>query len=120
MGDPAGNHHPAGKVGIVVSKVGSDLPEGEFLAAAGQKGIWRQVLGPGRYRLNPYGYRIDLIDAISIPSGTSAWSRACPGARPRRASSPAPGTRGCARTCCQPGLYYVNPKELRVDVLEIG
>ena len=37
---------PAGKVGIVVSKIGSDLPEGEFLAAQGQKGIWRQVLGP--------------------------------------------------------------------------
>ena len=39
--------NPPGRVGIVTSKVGEDLPEGEFLAEAGQKGIWRNVLGPG-------------------------------------------------------------------------
>ena len=35
---------PPGKIGVVTSKVGKELPEGEFLADAGQKGIWRTVL----------------------------------------------------------------------------
>ena len=60
---------PPGKVGVVTSKVGDELPEGEFLAERGQKGIWRNVLGPGKYRMNPVGYQVDVIDAISIPIG---------------------------------------------------
>jgi len=111
---------PAGKVGIVVSKVGSDLPEGEFVAAAGQKGIWRQVLGPGRYRLNPYGYRIDLIDAISIPIGYVGVVTGLSGRQAPAGEFAGPGDKGVRKDVLQPGLYYVNPKELRVDVLEIG
>lgn len=30
---------PPGKVGVVTSKLGSELPEGEFIARVGQKGI---------------------------------------------------------------------------------
>jgi hypothetical protein len=111
---------PAGKVGIVVSKVGSDLPEGDFLAAAGQKGIWRQVLGPGRYRLNPYGYRIELIDAISIPIGYVGVVTGLSGRQAPAGEFAGPGDKGVRKDVLQPGLYYVNPKELRVDVLEIG
>jgi len=111
---------PAGKVGIVVSKVGSDLPQGEFLAAQGQKGIWRQVLGPGRYRLNPYGYRIELLDAISIPIGYVGVVTGLSGRQAPPGEFAGPGEKGVRRDVMQPGLYYVNPKELRVDVLEIG
>nr|HPN85081.1 hypothetical protein [Victivallales bacterium] len=60
---------PAGKIGIVTSKVGKDLPAGEFLASEGEKGVWRNVLGPGVYRLNPIGYKVDVVDAKSIPIG---------------------------------------------------
>jgi hypothetical protein len=28
--------------------------------------------------------------------------------------------KGCGRTFCNQGLYYINPKELQVDLLEIG
>ena len=58
-----------GKIGIVTSKVGKDLPEGEFLANAGQKGIWRRPLGPGKYRFNPVGYHVEIIAALSVPIG---------------------------------------------------
>ena len=45
---------PAGSVGIVTSKTGKELPPGEILAADDDsKGVWRRVLGPGTYRLNP-------------------------------------------------------------------
>jgi hypothetical protein len=111
---------PAGKVGIVVSKVGSNLPQGEFLAAQGQKGIWRQVLGPGRYRLNPYGYRIDLLDATSVPIGYVGVVTGLSGKQAPAGEFAGPGEKGVRQDVMQPGLYYVNPKELRVDVLEIG
>ena len=111
---------PAGKVGIVVSKVGNNLPQDEFLAAQGQKGIWRQVLGPGRYRLNPYGYRVDLMDAISVPIGYVGVVTGLSGKQAPAGEFAGPGEKGVRKDVMQPGLYYVNPKELRVDVLEIG
>jgi hypothetical protein len=63
---------PAGKVGVVTSKIGDELPEGVFIAGPGQKGIQRGVIGPGKYRLNPYGYTVEIVDAISIPWATWA------------------------------------------------
>ena len=111
---------PAGKVGVVLSKVGTELPPGEFLADQGQKGIWRQVLGPGRYRLNPYGYRIELVDAISVPIGYVGVVTALSGKQAPPGEFAGSGEKGVRRDVMQPGLYYVNPKELRVDVLEIG
>jgi regulator of protease activity HflC (stomatin/prohibitin superfamily) len=111
---------PTGKVGLVVSKIGRDLPEGEFLADPGQKGIWRQVLGPGRYRLNPYGYRVELADAISIPIGYVGVVTGLSGKQASVGEFAGPGEKGVRKDVLQPGLYYVNPKELRVDVLEIG
>ncbi|OGV42684.1 MAG: hypothetical protein A2X46_05300 [Lentisphaerae bacterium GWF2_57_35] len=110
----------AGKVGVVTAKVGAELPEGEFLAAPGQKGIWRQVLGPGKYRLNPVGYAIELVDAISIPIGfdgviTSLSGQQAPDGRFAEANE-----KGVRQDILQPGLYYINPREFGVNVLEIG
>src|SRR5262249_46154689 len=45
-----------GKVGVVTAKAGKTRPADRMLAEPGEQGIWRQVLPPGRYRLNPYGY----------------------------------------------------------------
>lgn len=111
---------PAGKVGVVVSKIGAALPEGEFLANAGQKGIWRQVLGPGRYRLNPYGYQIDLVDAVNVPIGYVGVVTGLSGNQSPPGQFAGPGDKGVRKDVLQPGLYYINPKELRIDVLEIG
>jgi hypothetical protein len=94
--DPAAHHGAASKVAIVTSKVGTELPVGEFLAARGQKGIWRNVLGPGKYRLNPYGYRIELVDAIRIPIGYVGVVTRLSGEQARPGSSRDPGRRGCA------------------------
>ena len=111
---------PAGKVGIVVSKVGVELPEGEFLADFGQKGIWKQILGPGRYRLNPYGYHVELVDAVSIPIGYVGVVTGLSGNQAPPGQFAGPGEKGVRKDVLQPGLYYINPKELRIDVLEIG
>ena len=111
---------PPGSIGLVTSKVGAELPEGEFLADNSQKGIWRRVLGPGKYRLNPYGYRIDILDAISIPIGYAGVITSLSGDQPAEGQFAEHRQKGVRRDILQPGLYYVNPREFKVDVLEIG
>jgi regulator of protease activity HflC (stomatin/prohibitin superfamily) len=111
---------PTGKAGMVTSKVGDELPQGEFLAEPGQKGIWRRVLSPGKYRLNPYGYRVEVVDALSIPIGYVGVITGLSGAQAQSADFAGEGEKGVRRDILQPGLYYVNPKALQVDVLEIG
>jgi regulator of protease activity HflC (stomatin/prohibitin superfamily) len=111
---------PPGKVGIVTSKVGEELPPGEFLAESGQKGIWRRVLGPGKYRMNPYGYQVMVQDAISIPIGYAGVVTSLSGSQPERGQFAEHRQKGVRRDVLQPGLYYVNPREFKVDVLEIG
>jgi hypothetical protein len=111
---------PPGKVGIVTSKVGTPLPEGEFLAERGQKGIWRNVLGPGKYRMNPVGYQIDVVDAISIPIGYDGVVTSLSGTQTPPSEFAQHGQKGVRSDVLQPGLYYVNPREYKVDVLEIG
>ncbi len=111
---------PPGKVGLVTSKIGADLPDGEFLGDTGQKGIWRRVLGPGRYRLNPYGYNVEQISAISIPIGYAGVITSLSGGQAAEGAFAGPDEKGVRREILQPGLYYVNPREYQVDVLEIG
>ena len=123
---------PPGKIGVVTSSVGAPPPAGEFLAEPGQKGIWRSVLGPGRYRLNPKGYSVEILDAMSIPvgfagfvtnqsgpaagSGEAAEADAAPSAT-RFASA---NEKGARRDVLQPGLYYINPYVHKVIPVEVG
>lgn len=109
-----------GKVAIVTSKIGEKLTEGEFIAERGQKGIWRSVLGPGKYRMNPYGYNIEIVDAISIPIGYAGVITSLSGEQAAGGQFAAEKQKGVRKDVLQPGLYYVNPKEYKVDVLEIG
>ncbi|WP_372847181.1 SPFH domain-containing protein [Pontiella sp.] len=109
-----------GKVGIVTSKVGQKLPTGEFIAERGQKGIWRSVLGPGKYRMNTYGYNIEIVDAISIPIGYAGVVTSLSGSQSPSGEFAGDRQKGVRKDVLQPGLYYVNSKEYKVDVLEVG
>ncbi|MCF7838214.1 MAG: hypothetical protein K9N49_06250 [Candidatus Marinimicrobia bacterium] len=109
-----------GQVGVVTSKVGANLPEGEFLAEPGQRGIWRGALGPGKYRLNPYGYKVDIVDVTGIPIGYAGVITSLSGTQAPAGTFAQPGQKGIREDILQPGLYYINPKEYKVDVLEIG
>ncbi len=111
---------PPGRVGIVTAKVGQDLPPGEFLAEEGQKGIWRRPLGPGKYRLNPIGYKIDIVNAVSIPIGYAGVITSLSGKQAPEGEFAKAGEKGVRDDILQPGLYYINPYEFSVDVLEIG
>ncbi len=112
---------PIGKVGVVTSKVGKPLPAGEIIAPDKEsQGIWLDVLGPGVHRLNPEGYKVDIVDAINIPFGyvgvvTSQTGKpATPGEFAKK------GEKGVLKDILQPGLYYINPRAYQVNVIEIG
>jgi len=111
---------PPGKIGVVTAKVGEELPPGEFLADPNQKGIWRRVLGPGKYRMNPYGYSVEIVDAISIPIGYAGVLTSLSGEQTEAGAFAETRQKGVRKDILQPGLYFVNPKEYKVDVLEIG
>ena len=112
---------PAGKVGIVTSKTGKELPPGEIIAPDDDsKGVWRRVLGPGTYRLNPEGYEIEVKDAINIPIGYAGVVTSLTGKPAPEGKFAGPGEKGVLEKILQPGLYYVNTRAYQVDVVEIG
>lgn len=75
---------PAGEVGIVTARVGTDLPPGQILAEKGQKGVQRDILPPGRHRLNPYGYTVERKEATKIEPGFVGFVTSLVGAPPTR------------------------------------
>ncbi|MBN2144617.1 MAG: hypothetical protein JW774_08340 [Candidatus Aureabacteria bacterium] len=109
-----------GKVGIVTSKVGQNLPPGEFLAEKGQKGIQKAVLGPGKYRINPYGYEVHFFDALQIPIGYVGVVTSLSGKETQEGLFAKPGEKGVLSNVLQPGLYYINPRQYMVNILEVG
>ena len=110
---------PAGKVGVVTAKVGEDLPPGQILAEPHQKGTWRQVLPPGRHRLNPLGYEVEIVNATVIRPGFVGLVTSLVGDVTDTPFAGA-GEQGIREEVLQPGLYYINPRELRVREVEVG
>ena len=51
-----------GMLGLVTASVGKEPPAGAMLADEGYRGIRRRVLTPGRYRINPYAYKVETVD----------------------------------------------------------
>ncbi|MFN8707769.1 MAG: hypothetical protein ACK50J_13920, partial [Planctomyces sp.] len=63
-----------GEVAVVSSKMGENLPDGQFLVDGDlddtkHRGIVRKVLGPGIYRINSYAYDVKVIQEITVESG---------------------------------------------------
>lgn len=106
---------PAGKIGVKTRLFGSDLPNGRIIASEGTKGIVAEVLRPGKYRINPYAYKVEQFDAISIRPGHGGvvtslvgedlFSKEIP-ASMRNAFVAAPGYKGVQPKVLEPGTYY--------------
>ena len=112
---------PAGSVGVVTSKNGKELKPGDILAPdRDSKGVWKDVLGPGVYRLNPEGYDVKIMNAINIPIGYVGVVTSQTGRPAGEGLFAGPGEKGVMEKVLQPGLYYVNPRAYQVDVVEIG
>jgi uncharacterized membrane protein YqiK len=64
---------PIGHVGVVISYVGEegkDLSGVEFkhgnIVAKGNKGVWAEPLGPGKYPVNPYIMKVELVPTTNL------------------------------------------------------
>ncbi len=64
---------PIGYVGVVISYVGNegkDLSGSEFkhgnIVSKGEKGVWAEPLGPGKYPVNNYIMRVELVPTTNL------------------------------------------------------
>ena len=110
-----------GHVGIVTAQ-GGDLPaDGRVLAEKDtEKGIRRDVLLPGSYRLNPYGFKVEEVEAVRIEPGKIGVMRRLLGQDGPDRFAHNPEEKGILREVLQPGTYYVNTKEFEVIPCEVG
>lgn len=117
---------PAGKLGVKVRLFGDDLPPGEILATATSKGILPEVMRPGKERINPYAYQVEMFDAITIRPGSVGVVTSLVGrdiltddlpADARSTFLVSPDMKGVQAQVLDPGTYYLNP--YRVSVVEV-
>jgi len=122
-----------GEVGIATSRLGKELPAGEYLVDGDLgktefKGIIRKVFGPGRYRVNDYAYSFTIVktQAIQDQSQTkyAGWvviPTGYVGVVTNLDNNPITGTKkGIQKDVFPPGIYPTNPKEQHIDIVEIG
>ncbi|MGH7295650.1 MAG: hypothetical protein ACRELB_11980, partial [Polyangiaceae bacterium] len=69
---------PAGSVGVLTRLFGKVPTDGKILVGGGfedsdlaslEKGILRDVLRPGRYRVNLLAYDVTIVPAVTVPAG---------------------------------------------------
>lgn len=102
-----------GNVGIVTALGGATAPDGRVIAEPDERGIQREVLLPGSYRLNPYGYKVEEVKMTSIEPGFVGVMR--------RLLASKDGKEGIVRDrILQPGIYPINTKEFEVIPCDVG
>jgi len=107
-----------------------------FLVNGGQKGPQIQILPPGKYRINPYLFRVTKSDAVSIDKGkigvvTSADGTQIPAGRLLAQSVPSHsnfengqaflekgGQKGPQIDILRPGTYRINLNLFKVEIHE--
>jgi regulator of protease activity HflC (stomatin/prohibitin superfamily) len=122
-----------GEVAIFTSKLGGSLPPGQFLVdgqlgSTTEKGILRKIYGPGRYRVHPYAYTANITgtqeDNVGGQIKTSGWveiTAGYVGVVTYLTGNPTLGKKpGIQDDVLPPGLYAVNPREMQIDIVEIG
>lgn len=122
-----------GEVGLVTCKLGDELPAGEFMVdgdigTTTKKGILRKVLHPAHYRINPYGYEVQIVGTQEFTSGNgkkrAGWVNIPTGhvgVVTQMAANPAKSIAiGVQDNVLPPGIYPINGREQQIDVVEIG
>ena len=107
-----------GQICLIKNNVGKDLPPGRFIAKKDEKGTLREVLTPGTWRINSHGQSTEMAMATMIGPGYV-------GVQTLRENRIDPKTgkaqkKGILSETLQPGIYYLNPREIKVDIVEIG
>ena len=129
---------PPGKALILTRKFGKRLPnerlaQGDVLSLAGlqaldgDRGILREPLGPGDYRLNPYAFSWQEVTAIEIGPDQVGVRTLKVGKDPRTlAATPdrpryvvPDGYQGVQQTPVSNGTYYLNPYVESIAPVEV-
>jgi uncharacterized membrane protein YqiK len=125
---------PDDKIGVVMTREGNPLPEGEiagpivaghnmfqnpqaFVSANGSKGLQEQVLLAGRYFINPRFATVELVDMIEVPIAhvgvviafVGKEGRDVTGDSFRHGNLVSKGEKGVWVTPLDPGKYPINP-----------
>ncbi len=109
---------PAGKLGVMTRLYGQDLPPGKIMAGEGEKGIVEEILRPGKYRINPYAYKVHTFDAINISPGHVGVVTELTGSDvlnnslsddTRNTFMVENGMKGVTGMLLDPGTHYLNP-----------
>ena len=117
-------------IGVVTLKQGKTADGNPEVVPAGFKGIQRDVLTPGTYKINPYLCEVKLEPAVVIPPGSVGVVTRLVGETMAPSTQPAdemesrlvgdPRMRGIAKQVLQPGIYYLNPRMVHVTVVPVG
>jgi uncharacterized membrane protein YqiK len=139
---------PADKIGIVESRDGLPLDPGQVFAPEvtnaefkkmiedpkffltqgnGRKGPQSNVLTPGKYRLNPELFTINMVDTTEVPPAAVAVLKSNFGSPPTHSTIVSegddpvmlanPGEKGILQEALQPGKYPVNTKAYTVSIV---
>ncbi|MCG2718543.1 MAG: hypothetical protein L6408_06905, partial [Nanoarchaeota archaeon] len=113
-----------GQVGVVTKKIGDEPPYGTILVAreSNFRGIQREILQPGMYYeyAHPYRYDVKIVPAINVPDGHIGVQIAKTGeTKPFDQLLANAGQRGIRKDSLSPGLYYVNPFEFEIVVVDV-
>jgi regulator of protease activity HflC (stomatin/prohibitin superfamily) len=111
-----------GRCAVLTRKFGTAIPadrlaRGDFLANEGERGIVGAPLLPGRYRINPHAYKVELFDAVQVAAGEVGVRTLKVGKDPgalKRGPGDSPyvvpeGFRGVQEKCVSNGTHYINP-----------
>jgi regulator of protease activity HflC (stomatin/prohibitin superfamily) len=107
------------QVGVVTALEGEPLPPGRYLADAGQRGVRRQVLTPGRYLLNPYAFSVEVHPTTIVPTGSVGVVTHLDGELSTDELA-GPDQRGVQREVLHAGLHFLNPYEYSVSNIRVG
>jgi hypothetical protein len=116
----------------MLGEEGADRKEGQFLVAGDightqQKGTLRRILGPGRYRINPYAYQATIVKTEVTGTTQRKFSGWVPipagyvGVQTYLTDDPMTKRHAGIQDDVLPaGLYAINPKERHIDLVSIG
>lgn len=120
------------QVGLVTSLEGKTAENADEVVGEGFKGIRRQVLTPGTYKINPVRFKVDMVPAVVVPPGSvGVVTRLVEGpvaaidtqplaAGPDGGVTVGAFQRGILQDVLQPGIYYLNPRLVKVTVVPVG
>lgn len=104
---------PALHVGVVTSHTGKT--SSKSLVDRTEQGLWKDILGPGTYPMNPKGYTVEIVKAIEVEAGHVGVVRSRFG-RKVHTDLVAEGEQGIWRKVLHPGTYNWNTKAYSIEM----